>query len=74
MAVVVGSKRRQRGTVERTEKEIKAQKIELAFKAIKDGNIILLQGMLRAGLDVNVYRWSGWTLLHRAAGFHFIKS
>ena len=67
-----GSRRRRRGTVEISEREIKNQKTELAFKAVKDGNVILLQSMLREGLEVNVYRWSGWTLLHRAAGYRLL--
>ena len=60
--------RRKKGISEPSERENAKRKEELAFKAIKEGDVILLQHLLRDGLNVNVYRWSGWSLLHRAAG------
>jgi ankyrin repeat protein len=36
------------------------------FKIVKEGNIRILVHLLQNGLNVNVVRWSGWTLLHRA--------
>lgn len=39
-----------------------------AFQAIRDGNRAKLTLLIESGtVQVNKIRWSGWTLLHRAA-------
>eukprot|EP01041_Mallomonas_annulata_P002955 gene2955-5800_t len=38
-----------------------------AFQAVRNGDAVLLRELLDRGLSVNNCRWSGWSLLHRAA-------
>lgn len=55
--------------IEKEESEISDTQIDMqsCFQAVRAGDAIVLNSLLSAGLNPNKVRWSGWTLLHRAA-------
>mmetsp|Transcript_34615 Transcript_34615/g.35299 ORF Transcript_34615/g.35299 Transcript_34615/m.35299 type:complete len:176 (+) Transcript_34615:191-718(+) len=54
--------------VERKKKHLDSSPVEAdIFRAVRDGDAAVVNDLLVSGYNVNKSRWSGWTLLHRAA-------